>query len=54
MPQRTCAECGAPFVPREDKVRFCSPACRIEWFASERREAVRRYREQQQEENRAS
>ena len=23
MPQRTCAECGEPFIPREAKQRFC-------------------------------
>ncbi|MCA1513638.1 recombination protein NinG [Bradyrhizobium sp. NBAIM01] len=44
MPQLKCAECGEPFAPREAKQRFCSPACRIAWFANERREAVRRYR----------
>jgi len=47
MSQPKCAECGEPFVPREAKQRFCTPACRIEWFANERREAIRRYRERE-------
>lgn len=45
MPQMKCVECGTPFVPREAKQRFCSPACRIDWFAHERREAVKRFRQ---------
>jgi uncharacterized OB-fold protein len=45
MLQQKCAECGEPFVPREAKQRFCTQTCRIEWFANERREAIRRYRE---------
>jgi hypothetical protein len=49
-----CDNCGNDFVPREAKQRFCARACAIEWFAKERREAVRRYREQKQEEQRAS
>ena len=52
MPQVKCAECGEPYVPREAKQRFCSSACRIEWFAKERREAVKRHRERQEEEQR--
>lgn len=50
MPYLNCAECNEPFAPREAKQRFCCQACRIEWFADERREAVKRHREQQQRE----
>jgi hypothetical protein len=49
MPQHKCAECGEPYVPREAKQRFCTPVCRIEWFANERREAVAMLRQQRQQ-----
>jgi hypothetical protein len=47
MSLQKCAECGGPFIPREVKQRFCTRSCRIEWFANERREAIRRYRERE-------
>ncbi len=54
MLQPKCAECGTPIVPRETKVRFCCAACRVEWFANERRRAVELFRAQRkQEEQRA-
>jgi hypothetical protein len=28
---RDCEQCGAPFVPRREHARFCSPSCRAAW-----------------------
>jgi hypothetical protein len=28
---RACEQCGAPFVPRREHARFCSPSCRAAW-----------------------
>jgi len=47
---KNCDQCNVPFTPREAKQRFCCRACSDAWFAEERREAVKRQREQQQHE----
>jgi uncharacterized Zn ribbon protein len=46
-----CDQCNEPFTPREGKQRFCCRACSDAWFANERREAVKRYRETEQSAN---
>lgn len=43
---KKCLHCDEPFVPREAKARFCCAECRIEYYANERREAVKRFREE--------
>lgn len=45
---KNCDQCGEPFTPREAKQRFCCRACSDAWFARERREAVKRYRQTEQ------
>jgi uncharacterized Zn finger protein (UPF0148 family) len=50
MTEKHCDYCHAPFVARQSDQRFCTPVCRIEWFADERKEAVRLYREWRQPE----
>ncbi|MHC2466706.1 hypothetical protein [Bradyrhizobium embrapense] len=53
--ERHCDHCGAAFIPREAKVRFCSPQCNREWWSAERSKALAFYRQQQpQEEEQAS
>jgi hypothetical protein len=40
MPQRPCDNCGAAFVPREAKVRFCCADCNREWWVRRRSQAM--------------
>jgi hypothetical protein len=48
---KNCDHCDEAFLPREAKQRFCCRACSVAWFANERREAVKRYRENEQSAN---
>jgi len=48
---KTCEQCSKPFPPREAKQRFCCRECSVAWFQNERREAVRRYRQTEQDAN---
>src|SRR6476469_3851611 len=40
-----CEKCNGPFYPHQAGQRFCCRACSVAWFANERREAVRLYRQ---------
>jgi hypothetical protein len=40
MAEKVCDNCGAVFVPREAKVRFCSPDCNREWWVRRRSQAM--------------
>jgi hypothetical protein len=46
---KQCEQCGEPFVSYVGRQRFCCRACSDAWFQNERREAVKQYRQQQQE-----
>jgi hypothetical protein len=46
---KKCDYCGKLFEPRRITQRFCCRTCSDEWFARERREAVRAWREVDQE-----
>ena len=45
---KKCQQCGDDFSPYVARLRFCCRACSDAWFAEERREAVRRFRETEQ------
>jgi len=49
MSEKKCDQCSEPFVPREAKQRFCCRACSVAWFQNERREAVKRFRETEEQ-----
>ena len=49
MPEKQCDQCGERFRQREAKQRFCNPACKVAWFADERREALERFRQRDRE-----
>jgi hypothetical protein len=53
MGERRCDRCSEPYVPREAKQRFCCRACSDAWFAEERREAVKHYRQARETEQHA-
>ena len=46
---KNCAHCQEPFNEREAKQRFCAPACKVEYFAEERRRALQLFRAQRSE-----
>lgn len=48
---KRCEQCEESFVPYMGRQRFCCRACSDAWFADERREAVKRYRETEQSVN---
>jgi hypothetical protein len=54
MRDHKCENCNEAFLPRQHGQRFCSKECGIEYFAKERREAVKQYRQRQEEERAAS
>jgi hypothetical protein len=51
---KQCLTCGCDFIPYSNRQKCCCRECSDAHFATERREAVKRFREQQQEESRAS
>jgi uncharacterized Zn ribbon protein len=50
MTAKQCKHCQEPFIPREDKQRFCCRQCSIEWWQDERRQALEFYRQHREEE----
>lgn len=49
LPTRCCENCNTAFIARQANQRFCSSVCGIEFYASERRAAVRAFRQQRSE-----
>jgi hypothetical protein len=45
-----CEQCNKEFFLYVARQRFCCRACSDAWFAEERREAVRQFREQREQE----
>jgi endogenous inhibitor of DNA gyrase (YacG/DUF329 family) len=54
---KTCAECGAPFVAKRVDARFCGGTCHREWYNRENADMIRErrknYRDAHKEEQRA-
>lgn len=44
-----CDTCREPFPAREAKQRFCCPACKVAFFADERRRALEMFRQRASE-----
>jgi uncharacterized Zn ribbon protein len=46
---KKCQQCDADFFPYMGRQRFCCRECSDAWFQNERREAVKRFRETEEQ-----
>jgi len=46
---KQCLNCGRDFIPYSSRQKCCCRDCSDAWFANERREAVKQFRELQTE-----